>query len=92
MLPGRQSYLIGLMTNHVHLIIRAGGEKLLQDILRNYKKFTSKAIIQAIAGNIQESRKKWLQQHFKTPEGNRFWRSDNKQQRHRLQIFASGGI
>ncbi len=66
------------MTNHVHLIIRAEGEKLLQNILRDYKKFTSKAIIQAISDNIQESRKEWLLQQFKTDEGFRFWRGDNK--------------
>ena len=67
-----------IMTNHIHLIIRAGGEILLQDILRDYKKFTSKAIIQAIEENIQESRKDWLLQHFRTSEGCRFWRGDNK--------------
>ena len=67
-----------IMTNHVHLIIRASGEILLQDILRDYKKFTSKAIIHAIEENIQESRKEWLLQQFRTPEGYRFWRGDNK--------------
>ena len=67
-----------IMTNHVHLIIRAGGDILLSDILRDYKKFTSKTIIQAITDNIQESRKEWLLQQFKTSEGYRFWRTDNK--------------
>lgn len=67
-----------IMTNHVHLIIRAIGENLLQDILRDYKKFTSKALIKEIQENPQESRKEWLLNQFKTPEGYRFWRSDNK--------------
>ena len=67
-----------IMTNHIHLIIRAGGNILLQDILRDYKKYTSKVIIQAIANNIQESRKEWLIQQFETSEGYRFWRGDNK--------------
>ena len=66
------------VTSHIHLIIRASGEILLQDILRDYKKFTSKAIIHAIEENIQESRKEWLLEQFKTPEGFRFWRGDNK--------------
>lgn len=66
------------MTSHIHLIIKASGEILLQDILRDYKKFTSKAIIHAIEENIQESRKEWLLEQFKTPEGFRFWRGDNK--------------
>ena len=67
-----------IMTNHVHLMVRAEKGYLLQDILRDYKKFTSKAIIQAINKNYRESRKKWLLEQFKTLEGFRFWRSDNK--------------
>ncbi len=67
-----------IMTNHVHLIIRAQGDNLLSDILRDYKKFTSKAIIKAISENFKESRKKWLLKQFKTSEGWRFWRADNK--------------
>ncbi len=67
-----------IMTNHVHLIIRAEERFLLQDILRDYKKFTSKAIIKAISGNWQESRKDWLLKQFNTTEGIRFWRGDNK--------------
>ncbi len=67
-----------IMTNHVHLIIRAGEDILVPDILRDFKKFTSKTIIQAISNNIQESRKEWLLQQFKTDEGFRFWRGDNK--------------
>jgi len=38
----------------------------------------SKAIIKEIQENPQESRKEWLIQQFKTTEGNRFWRGDNK--------------
>ncbi len=67
-----------IMTNHVHLIVRAEEGFLLPDILRDYKKFTSKAIIKAISGNWQESRKEWLLKQFNTPEGFRFWRPDNK--------------
>lgn len=67
-----------VMSNHIHLIIRAKEGYKLQDILRDYKKFTSKAIIKEIQENPQESRKDWLLQQFKTPEGYRFWRGDNK--------------
>ena len=42
---------------------------LLQDILRDFKKFTSKATIKAIQENFQESRKEWVLQQFKTTEG-----------------------
>ena len=67
-----------IMTNHVHLIIRAQDGCLLQDILRDFKKFTSKAIIKAIEENPVESRKEWLLKQFKTEKGYSFWRGDNK--------------
>ena len=44
----------------------------------DYKKFTSKAVIKSIIDNNLESRKEWLMNQFITPEGNRFWRADNK--------------
>jgi REP element-mobilizing transposase RayT len=66
------------MTNHVHLILRAEEGYLLQDILRDFKKFTSKALIKAILDNPVESRKEWLLSQFKIPDGYRFWRTDNK--------------
>jgi REP element-mobilizing transposase RayT len=67
-----------IMSNHIHLIVRAKDGYLLPNILRDFKKFTSKAIINAISENSQESRKEWLLEHFKTAEGIRFWRGDNK--------------
>ncbi|MDD3322991.1 MAG: transposase [Paludibacter sp.] len=44
-----------VMTNHVHLIIRAQEGYTLEGILRDYKKFTSKEIIRAIKENPVES-------------------------------------
>lgn len=67
-----------IMTNHVHLVIRAKDGFRLSDILRDFKKFTSKAVLKAIAENNLESRKDWLLNQFKTPEGFRFWRADNR--------------
>jgi putative transposase len=46
-----------IMTNHLHLIISAPNGNL-SDILRDFKKFTSKEIITAIENNKQESRRK----------------------------------
>ncbi|MCF6359028.1 MAG: transposase, partial [Draconibacterium sp.] len=46
-----------IMSNHVHLIIRAIAGYQLSDILRDYKKFTSKQIKKAISENYRESRK-----------------------------------
>ncbi len=67
-----------LMTNHLHLIARAVDGNTLSNILRDFKKFTSKALIKAIQENDRESRKEWLLNQFKTEKGNRFWRADNK--------------
>ena len=67
-----------IMTNHIHLVIKAKEGYLLQDILRDFKTFTSKSVLNAISENIQESRKEWLLRGFKTAKGNRFWQADNK--------------
>jgi REP element-mobilizing transposase RayT len=67
-----------IMTNHVHLLGRATGQESFSDILRDFKKFTSKAVTKAIQENEKESRKEWLLEQFKTEQGYRFWRSDNK--------------
>jgi REP element-mobilizing transposase RayT len=67
-----------IMTNHVHLIARAEEGHSMSDILRDYKKFTCKAVLKAISENQRESRKEWLLKQFETPEGNRFWRADNQ--------------
>jgi len=77
-----------IMTNHVHMVIRAKEDFNLPDILPDYKKFTSKTIIKAITENIQESRKDWLLEQFKTSEGFRFWRADNKP----IELWSNGVI
>jgi len=52
-----------LMPNHLHLICGADEGFSLTDILRDFKKYTSKARINAIK-IIGESRKEWLLQLF----------------------------
>ena len=44
------------MSNHCHLILRAQNENL-SDVIRDFKKFTSKKIMKAIEENPKESRK-----------------------------------
>ncbi|PWU05210.1 MAG: transposase [Bacteroidetes bacterium] len=48
-----------IMTSHTHMIIGTHGEPM-QNIMRDFKKFTSNKLIQAIIENPQESRKEWL--------------------------------
>jgi REP element-mobilizing transposase RayT len=77
-----------IMTNHVHLIIRAKEGFLLQDIMRDFKKFTSRAIIKAIADNPVESRKEWLLSKFKTKDGYVFWQAGN----HPIELWSNAVI
>ena len=60
------------MSNHCHLIVRAREENL-SDIIRDVKKFTSKAIYKSIVENTQESRKAWLLKVLKYKERIWFW-------------------
>ncbi len=50
------------MTNHIHLIVRSEENKI-QDIVRDFKKFTSKALIKEIESS-NESRKVWMLNKF----------------------------
>lgn len=52
-----------LMTNHMHLIVRAVAPARLSDIIRDFKKFTSKKITEQIKAGA-ESRKDWLLHKF----------------------------
>lgn len=51
------------MTNHIHLIVSAGTEPLLAEIIRDFKKYTSREIIKLI-GTEKESRKEWMLNYF----------------------------
>ena len=73
-----------IMSNHLHLIVSAKNNDL-SDILRDFKKFTSKQIIKAISEIKQESRREWMLEIFKKAgEANsrnseyQFWRQDNQ--------------
>jgi putative transposase len=48
------------MSNHVHLIVRSGGNISLQDIIRDLKKYTSVQIVSVLKKNEQESRRNWM--------------------------------
>ena len=48
------------MTNHLHMIVSMESNQSIGDVLRDFKKFTSKAIVKAIQDNQTESRKEWL--------------------------------
>ena len=72
------------MSNHVHLILSAKNGNL-SDVLRDFKKYTSRKIVSEIETNSQESRKSWLLWIFKQAGANnsknneyQFWQQDNR--------------
>jgi putative transposase len=60
---GLEIYAWVIMSNHLHLLVRAKEGFYLSHILRDFKKFTSKAIVKT-AMEIAESRKDWLLDKF----------------------------
>ncbi|MES2377271.1 MAG: transposase [Bacteroidota bacterium] len=53
-----------LMPSHLHMVVSVEpGTNRLSDIMRDFKKFTCKRIIQSI-NEIAESRREWLLRHF----------------------------
>lgn len=80
-----------LMPSHLHLIAKAENGKVLNDIIRDFKKFTARKIIQQIIEE-PESRKIWMLESFvKTGEKIRriknykFWQDGF----HPVEIFSN---
>jgi REP element-mobilizing transposase RayT len=78
-------YAYVIMSNHIHLVAQASKEGIsLSDILRDFKKFTSRKIVDWIENSGKESRKEWLLHRFawnaKHSGGNRkyqLWKRNN---------------
>jgi REP element-mobilizing transposase RayT len=62
------------MTSHLHLIVSSNGNEL-QNIIRDFKKFTSKELIVAI-NDTNESRREWMLNKF-SYEAKRSGRTSN---------------
>ena len=76
-----------LMTNHLHMIAGTNGENRISDILRDFKKFTSKKIIQTLLVESGESRRDWMLNRFEYAGKNdkkitnyKFWQEGNDAQ------------
>lgn len=61
---GLEIYAYCLMSSHLHMICRASEGNKLSDIIRDFKKFTSKKILKTILEE-PESRREWMLQYFK---------------------------
>ena len=77
-----------IMSSHVHLVVRVKEPDKLSNVLRDFKKFTSKSIIQLV-NEISESRREWLLAKF-SDEANRIGRAKNykiwKDDNHAIEI------
>ena len=69
---GLEIYAWVLMSNHLHMITGTKEGFLLSDIMRDFKKFTSKEITKAIE-EVNESRRDWMLNRFEFAGNN-----DNK--------------
>lgn len=60
---GLEVYAYCIMSNHLHMLCKAIGEKSLPEIMRDFKKFTSKEVIKNIEAE-PESRREWMLRYF----------------------------
>lgn len=81
---GMELYCYCFMPSHIHLIFRSSKEEP-SSLLRDFKSYTAKKVIEAIENNSQESRKEYLLWFFeraaKKKSNNskyQFWQHHNK--------------
>ncbi len=61
---GLEIYAYCIMSSHIHMLCKATNGFILSDVMRDFKKFTSKKIIQTIIEEA-ESRREWMLDYFK---------------------------
>ncbi len=76
-----------LMSNHLHMIVGSTGDNKVSDIMRDFKKFTSKEILNVLLADGTESRREWMLNRFEYAGKNdakiknyRFWQQGNDAQ------------
>jgi len=62
---GLHLYAYVIMSNHMHMIVKAEDGYELSNILRDFKRHTSRSILRLVIQSKKESRKKWLLSSFK---------------------------
>ncbi len=81
-----------IMTSHIHLIFRSAGGQKPELLIGDFKRFTSKAIVNAIIENPKESRKEFLLEQFRKAGNSasnvtqyQFWQHDN----HPIELWSN---
>jgi putative transposase len=87
---GMEIYAWCIMSSHIHLVFKSNIQKP-DELMRDFKSFTSKKLIALITENMQESRREWLLNCFKKAgatnsnnPGNQFWQQDN----HPIELWS----
>ena len=80
-----------LMPSHLHMLCRVEKEGGLSDLLRDFKKFTSKQVVR-LAMEEPESRKEWMLKlfrdscmHLKKEQEYKVWQDGN----HAVEVFSN---
>ncbi len=88
---GLELFAYVIMSSHIHLVARREGGKL-NELLRDFKSFTAKRIIQLVEDNNKESRKEWMLHLFKyyakyqkQNTKYQFWQKTN----HPIELFSA---
>ena len=81
---GMELYAWCIMPSHIHLVFKSTIQKP-EELLRDFKSFTSKEMIKLIEENLQESRREWLLDSFRKAASrnsnntiNQFWQQNNQ--------------
>jgi len=89
---GMEIFAWCIMTNHIHLIFRSINGIRPELLLGDFKRFTSKKIVEAIMNNPAEKRSAWLLEQFKEAADNssnvknfQFWQHDN----HPIELWSN---
>ncbi len=80
---GLKVYAWVIMSNHCHFIL-SSDKTPLTDIIRDFKKYTAKKIVEEIRENEKESRRKWLLWLFQRNGHIWFWEKGY----HGIEIFS----
>jgi REP element-mobilizing transposase RayT len=89
---GLELYGYCIMPSHIHLIAKTTGKETLSDILRDFKKYTFKKLIEQITEE-PESRREWMLEYFSHEAGKiirnkyyKVWQDGNQPK----EIFSNG--
>jgi len=84
-------YTYCIMTNHIHMIAASESGKKLENIIRDFRGYTSKKLRKEIELSSSESRKKWMLKLFhyegikrKSNKGFQLW----KRNYHPIELFS----